>query len=186
MSTLFCMHCNEEKYAPTPDTELCGDCADAGHVGPGYPHECQKCNKEFFDVIDKIAGHSRAKEVAPDPSMKSFVTGSRAYGTPRVDSDIDLVCMVGSDDWETIIEAARDEIVITEGDPEYTSVSAVLRFGKLNLILVSDREDYNIWMEGTRELKARRPITRDEAKALFKERREALQRARDADEVITF
>jgi predicted nucleotidyltransferase len=111
--------------------------------------------------------------------MKAFITGSRAYGTPREDSDTDLVVMVSPDDMRRL----RSQADITEDDEgEYPEDghTGVLRFGKLNLLCVTQPDDYEAWREGTAELIARRPVTREEAVEVFTRKREAVQEARDA------
>lgn len=86
-------------------------------------------------------------------SKAPFITGSHAYGEPRPDSDIDLVVWAetGSDTRNVLEE---------NGYP--------VRFGKLNLILVDDEEQWQIWKRGTDQLVFQRdvdgkPISRDEA-----------------------
>jgi hypothetical protein len=93
------------------------------------------------------------------------VTGSHAYGTPREDSDIDLVVFVSPADMKKLIglESGADA-------ERYGSLAQVfLRFGNLNLICVDNDTDYDVWLKGTAALKARKPVTRDEAVVLFKQ-----------------
>ena len=97
--------------------------------------------------------------------MQAFITGSRAYGEPTDESDIDLVVYVSNDDLQILI----DGYLVGEAElPARASggddVSASLRFGCLNLICVSDRRMYDAWLQGTHELKARgEPVSREEA-----------------------
>lgn len=84
-----------------------------------------------------------------------FITGSHAYGSPTEDSDIDLVVWAVGDT-RAVLEAG--------GYP--------IRFGKLNLILVSDADQWNIWRVGTKALVRLRDsrnsaVSRDEAVAFF-------------------
>ena len=109
--------------------------------------------------------------------MNAFITGSRAYGTPREDSDIDLVVLTSISDMEKLVS------IFCSGEgpdgPSYSETdhpTAVLWIGKLNLLIVTDRGDFDVWVDGTRELKDRalsRRVTRDEAVECFKARREA-------------
>jgi hypothetical protein len=95
--------------------------------------------------------------------VKAFITGSHAYGTPREDSDIDLVVFVSPNDLKKLAG-------VEGGDSaRYGNLAqAFLRFGNLNLLAVDNDTDYEVWLKGTVDLKARRPVTRDEAVAHFK------------------
>lgn len=89
----------------------------------------------------------------------SFVTGSRVYGFPSPDSDYDLVVLV--EDTAKLWEMAGPCV---EGESEESC-----RFGKLNLITFSDPNRFEQWKQVTESLYIRRPVTRDEAVAAFKE-----------------
>lgn len=95
--------------------------------------------------------------------MNAFITGSHAYGTPREDSDVDLVVLVDDDTIAKLTELNGGEVGHS-GGPE----SASLRFGALNLILHSNPAMFEAWQAGTASLKRRKPVTRDEAVALIK------------------
>jgi hypothetical protein len=94
-----------------------------------------------------------------DPELPlPFLSGSRAYGVPREDSDVDIVMLlphrVGS-----VLRAMSDEV-------------PSCRFGKLNLILFSADSDEGVyffhdWRKTTEELVLRKPVTRDEAIKAF-------------------
>lgn len=91
---------------------------------------------------------------------EAFLIGSRVYGTPREDSDIDLVVRM---DPET---AAA--LCIASG----VGVMAPLRFGPLNIIYAVTDEQYESWRLGLIDvlaLKTRlgRPVTREEARDIF-------------------
>lgn len=85
--------------------------------------------------------------------MKAFLTGSRAYGTPKPDSDIDLVVLVDPEAAE-LLWALSD----TKGQ---------CRFGKINLITFSNQDNFARWEAVTKELITRKPVTRDDAVAAF-------------------
>lgn len=92
--------------------------------------------------------------------MNAFLTGSRAYGTPREDSDVDLVVLVSDSDMDALNRLATDD----DGEETYgDSTSASLRFGNLNLICMTDPASFGAWKEATAELIARKPVTRDKA-----------------------
>jgi len=95
--------------------------------------------------------------------MKAFLTGSMAYGTPHNNSDIDLVVLT---------DETTADVLHKHGDcrgPYDAGGSFSVRFGKLNVIVCLDEKDYNVWMEGTRELESRKPVTREEAVKVLKE-----------------
>lgn len=93
---------------------------------------------------------------------EAFITGSRAYGTPREDSDIDLV-----------IKCSHDDLVLLNqfgGKPEWNTnnVSANLRWGNLNVIAISSDIVYEAWKLTNDELLKRKPVDRETAKTEFK------------------
>lgn len=100
-----------------------------------------------------------------DSQTPAFLTGSRAYGTPTPKSDWDLVVLV---DHET---AAKLKAEFAERGASYVDS---IRVGALNLILPTTRKRYDVWADGTQQLKARAPVTRDEAVELFQQLRAAL------------
>lgn len=64
--------------------------------------------------------------------MKSFITGSRDYGSPTANSDIDLVILVSKEDAEFLKRQSDLGNLPT-------------KFGKLNLIIADNENDFNIW-----------------------------------------
>lgn len=95
--------------------------------------------------------------------MKAFLTGSHAYGAPRPDSDVDLVVLV------TEAEAA-----VLRNESETQAIPH--RYGKLNLIILTDVLEYNAWASFTEDMKQQAaergsPITKKEAVEAFKPRR---------------
>lgn len=91
----------------------------------------------------------------------AFLTGSRTYGTPREDSDIDVVCFLSP----AQLIALADMAEYIESYDADRSIS--MRFGKLNLIGVSDEGLYVAWSVGTNRCLAEKPVSRDAAKAIF-------------------
>ena len=96
--------------------------------------------------------------------MYAFLTGSMAYGTPREDSDIDVVMRVGSWDMVNSMAYHADE---SGSFDEYVHQTS-MRYGKLNVILCFTDNAYEAWRRGTEELIARKPVTRQEAVDTFK------------------
>lgn len=101
--------------------------------------------------------------------MNAFVTGSRAYGKPKVGSDVDLVVLVSKEDM-AILKQTADPVATLH--PEYGDIVSVpLRFGKLNLIVTTSAIDYGVWLKGTERLEAmasHEPVSRATAVDLFK------------------
>jgi len=91
--------------------------------------------------------------------MKAYLTGSRAYGTPRDDSDIDLVIACDAKTLGTLWE-------FNEGGKG-------LRYGKLNLVAfnLDDAEEvarYDRWKIAHDKLAAAAPVTKEVAIEMFR------------------
>ena len=109
--------------------------------------------------------------------MHAFFTGSRVYGKINEASDLDMVVLV-KDGLDRLCCASDTEIETDryESKPQ----SASLRFGRLNIIAVTDDTEFQAWKSGTeecRQLMSDRMdtkglvdgfVTRDEAKAIMK------------------
>lgn len=85
----------------------------------------------------------------------AILGGSRAYGTPREDSDVDLVVQL----------SIEDEILLREGLG--LDAQGTLRIGNLNLIVARTDEQYELWRSGIEMLKEMAPVTRQEAIEFF-------------------
>jgi predicted nucleotidyltransferase len=90
--------------------------------------------------------------------MKAFITGSRAYGKPKPESDIDLVIRV-EPQVEDFLRQNADSVPGKAG----------IRYGNLNLIMCSTDRKYELWEQGTEELIAEAPVTREQACKKFKD-----------------
>lgn len=98
--------------------------------------------------------------------MKAFLTGSHVYGTPKPESDIDLVVLVSPADLALIMAAHNAS---DRNDTDYSgAVTASLKFGKLNLLLETREDRFAIWRLGTSELKTKAPVHRDVAVETFR------------------
>lgn len=104
--------------------------------------------------------------------FQSFVTGSCAYGTPDKKSDIDLVVFISKSDLEKLVcfeneNKYKELLEENENENDHYGLNpfetATLRFGGLNLILVTKVKDFVIWRDGTAELVALKPVTREVA-----------------------
>lgn len=102
--------------------------------------------------------------------MKCFLTGSRRYGTPRDDSDVDMVIFCddaggGNNEDSLLFVALRDH---ADEIKEYHEDSACLRYGRLNLIITRREDQYRAWRDGTMECIVHAPVTRKEAVATMR------------------
>jgi hypothetical protein len=92
----------------------------------------------------------------------TFITGSWMYGSPRPDSDIDLV-LPPMDTHPTLGRPAMYQQLISNSD----NAAQPIKYGKLNLILCSTQKQYDLWKQGTIELRSRSivfgPIARQAA-----------------------
>lgn len=82
--------------------------------------------------------------------MKAFLTGSRVYGTPTEDSDIDLVIYCESSTKEKLIELSD-------------SGKMPCMFGKLNIIFATNESQYSAWKEACQECKELSPLPKETA-----------------------
>lgn len=99
--------------------------------------------------------------------MNAFITGSHAYGTPREDSDIDLVVLVDQPTLDALGQIAEDAPEASRSGTG--SASASIRSGKLNLIPHTEPAIFTAWLTATQELEARPyAVPRDEAVRLIK------------------
>jgi len=105
--------------------------------------------------------------------MKAFITGSRAYGRPREDSDIDLVIHCSSGERVLLQMLADPDPPAIVDEPGYNDARGYqMRFGRLNLLVCTTDDQYAVWLLGTRALQDRQqnkpePVTREEAVAVF-------------------
>lgn len=108
--------------------------------------------------------------------FKAFITGSHAYGTPGPDSDVDVVVRCDLDVVAKLTALLDQPVADETGEPGKDYPQLHVRSGRLNLLLCASDERFDVWREGTAELKTLAPVTRDAAVAHFKalrERREA-------------
>ena len=97
-------------------------------------------------------------------NMKAFITGSRIYGKPGSDSDIDLVVRMERN--QEVLQMFTD-LADDSGSDIEEAEQISFRFGALNLIVCFSDKAYDVWFQGTALLIARRPVPREEAVALF-------------------
>jgi hypothetical protein len=95
--------------------------------------------------------------------MNAFVTGSRAYGTPKSDSDVDLVILT---------DPYTADMLMKQSD----GGKIPIRFGNLNLVVCTDPAEFAIWKVGTEIVKHKNLDDRDAAKEVFAAIRDATGR----------
>lgn len=120
----------------------------------------------FYPPLDvarslNFEGYTYVRKVPSD--IKGFMTGSRVYGTPRPDSDYDMVVLVSPEE-EAQLKQRSD-------------VKGKILYGNLNLITCTNELDFAAWYEGTRRLEEIKPVTRAFAIEVFESL--ALYRAMD-------
>lgn len=91
--------------------------------------------------------------------MEAFLTGSHAYGEPGPNSDIDLVVFVSQETANKLWKLRR------QGCEGHSS----LQLDNVNLITITDPDQYAAWEKGTAELlESDQPVSREKAVRLFK------------------
>lgn len=91
----------------------------------------------------------------------AVITGSHAYGTPDDKSDLDLVVLVDH----------RTERILNK----HSESQGTIRFGKLNVITVTNPTDYAYWLLATKIMqRSGNKFTKIEAKAILDQFRHAL------------
>lgn len=83
----------------------------------------------------------------------SFLTGSRVYGIPNEDSDVDLVVLVTEEEKQKLIEKSDNG-------------QLPCMYGPLNIIPVTSGEMYLKWQTALRECEQQKPVSRNEAVAI--------------------
>jgi hypothetical protein len=103
--------------------------------------------------------------------MDILMTGSRVYGTPHEKSDYDLVMLVDEDVLKFLEEASgasnEHKYILPERGEGKRGIDRALRFGSLNLLLVTSPEAFAVWVEGTDTLTLEKPVDRTRAVEVF-------------------
>lgn len=93
--------------------------------------------------------------------MNALLTGSRVYGVPREDSDVDLVLLVSETELN-ILKTAADTVNVqsTGGSAEESpAIVATLRIGRLNILACATQWQFDLWVKGTKHLLEENTIT---------------------------
>lgn len=100
------------------------------------------------------------------PSRLPFLTDSHAYGTPRPDSDVDVCIYLDcSNSSDALVDFEQRFGGLKQLNNEGTRFSAYC--GRLNFIVFTDPDLYDLWLKVTNELIAQKPVTREVACAAF-------------------
>ena len=93
---------------------------------------------------------------------KYLVTGTRVYGPVRKDSDLDIVMYYWeAEEIKNFLKNNYPTINITETDQhnsQYRSFYIEFLDIKINIIVVTNEEEYNCWRQATEKMKKIRPI----------------------------
>jgi hypothetical protein len=100
--------------------------------------------------------------------MSAFLTGSQRYGTPCEESDIDLVVPMDEKELDLMVGACIKAGIEIEENEQYDEDSVCLRFGKLNLLLMSDSKKVKAWRNATDKLIEEKPVRRERAIEVFR------------------
>lgn len=105
--------------------------------------------------------------------MTAFLTGSRAYGSPEANSDVDVVMLVDFELLRELRKATESNIICADGFPQ-------LRFGRLNIIAVTCETEFAAWKVGTQACKVEKhlsetPVCRNDAKVIIDRVRKILR-----------
>lgn len=134
-------------------------------------------------------------------SLQVLLTGSRAYGKPRDDSDYDLVILVDEATFIALedlqaspkfntIKSSQDnggvaEIMMDREFEDHTGYGGLnIKQGKLNLIVEMDVGRFDDWVTGTADLISRSPVTKEEAIRVFDELKKKRKKKEAAIEEI--
>ena len=102
--------------------------------------------------------------------MKILLSGSRVYGTPRADSDLDVVILAPAKSKDEAL--LRSATVLHESSKEYDGANAQSRTaGDLNVILVRADWLFDAWVRATDRCLSEAPCSRDRAIEIHTEER---------------
>lgn len=103
---------------------------------------------------------------------KCFITGSRAYGTPKLTGTSDYDVVIRCEKADSKVFGVSDPVVFEtpNGEAEYPldDNGTTCKFGDLNFILCFTDARFQSWKTGTEKLKIIAPVTREVAVAMFK------------------
>lgn len=92
--------------------------------------------------------------------MNAFLTGSHVYGTPRADSDVDIVVLVE--------DAAERKVLCDNAEwRRRRGTSLMVGYGKLNLIVCPTPAEQARWLHPTLNLIMEKPVNKERANSEF-------------------
>lgn len=100
----------------------------------------------------------------PSLDRRPFATGSRVYGSPEEEADLDVVMLLDRSTYWLLTDFATKHVNPNnhpsasdeEGHPSFF-------LGKVNIIPVFEPEIYDAWLKACQLCKAKKPVTRREA-----------------------
>lgn len=95
-----------------------------------------------------------------------FLTGSRAYGTPREDSDWDFVVYEPLGDNGKLKYSHKLDGGVLKN---HTKTHYSIKKGCLNLMVFADKEQYRLAKKITERLISQKPVDKEEAVKAFEE-----------------
>lgn len=130
----------------------------------------------------------------------AFLTGSRVYGTPRPDSDWDLVLLVDDATCDALkaaeetciacggtkknskggdcvpceatgIRVKKEAATLTDSDRDHEMNDASFTVGRINMIVLTDPGMFEVWRKGTEFLKGKAPVDRATATKYLRRKR---------------
>ena len=97
----------------------------------------------------------------------TFITGSHAYGKPTTGSDLDIAILMGPADAVRLEDTLTDQ---RRGGGGGTGRSDIMHSSyylggrpRVNLLVFTDAEQFEVWRKATEFLKGKAPVTRDQA-----------------------
>lgn len=94
--------------------------------------------------------------------MSSFLTGSRAYGTPHEESDYDH-CILLSDHAARCMVEVFEEREGSGCNSGSNIMYASFKIGRLNILIFTDLKQFEVWRRATEFLITKAPVTRKKA-----------------------
>lgn len=102
----------------------------------------------------------------------AFITGSRAYGVPRFDSDLDVVLLIEDADTRGHFIQHADSILGQSAGDQNDLATLSVKCGTVNFIICKSKEQFDLWKRGTDDLLKNRPVLRQQAIEYFNALRE--------------
>lgn len=90
--------------------------------------------------------------------MNAFLTGSRVYGSPAPDSDIDIAVLLSHGEIAQLLNLSKQNEEVSETPGATCSI----RFGNLNIIATHIETEFAAWLIATRDLEKVKPVPKED------------------------